>query len=80
MFEIQVTVRLTDSDQYQEWEDMMSDIELHYAGLEANMRPVTKMEPNQLYVARIERTWMRIQLSEVIDDEKVKFSYPFSNV
>jgi hypothetical protein len=55
---------------------MMNDIELHYAGLEANMSPVTKMEPNQLYLARIERTWVRIQLSEVIDDEMVRSFSP----
>jgi hypothetical protein len=67
-----VAVRLTDSDQYQEWEDMMNDIELHYADLEANMTSVTKMEPNLLYLARIERTWMRVQLCEVMDNDKVK--------
>jgi hypothetical protein len=72
---------MTDSDLYQEWEDMMNDIELHYADLEANMISVTKMEPNQLYLARIERSWMRVQLCEVMDNEKVR-SFPelFINV
>jgi hypothetical protein len=49
----------------------MNDVELHYADLEPNMIPVTSMEDNKLYLARIEKSWMRVQLGEVTDNDMV---------
>ena len=51
---------------------MMNDLDVHYTDLEPNMTPVTAMDDNKLYLARIEKSWMRVQLGEVMDNDKVR--------
>ena len=60
-----------DSEQYEEWEEMINEMELFYTEKEALLPKVTKLDPNILYAAKVDGTWLRIQLHSVIDETKV---------
>ena len=56
---------------YEEWEDMMNDIEMLYTDKENTLTAVTQMEPNTMYVARIDKSWFRVQLESVLESNQV---------
>ena len=69
-------MRLIHSE-YHEWNDMMSDVEKHYA--HAELTPVRSMDPSLLYMACIESQWMRVQLDAVLNDDQVLFPLPLNS-
>ena len=60
-----------DSEQYAEWEDMINEMEIFYTEKETVLPQVSKLDPNTLYAAKVDGTWLRIQLHRVIDATKV---------
>lgn len=55
-------MRRTDTEDYNEWESLMTEMEMHYADPK-NAHPVKgAMQSGRLYVALVDSTWLRVQL------------------
>jgi len=67
-----VALRHLDSELYQRWEEMCNDMEIFYTDKESALPHVKKLNYNILYAAKVDGTWLRIQLHSIIDDTKVK--------
>ena len=50
---------------------MINEMELFYTDKEQFLPKVTSLDPNILYAAKVDGTWLRIQLHSIIDETKV---------